>query len=198
MEWTKKDRDFLLQFRNTVDYDGIKVKQKVKEILLNNKYIIHVLNNKELEDNESEPDEYFGTSILPFYLIPEVQSKVKNFLCYTVGFKKEYNFNHSRSKSAFNKVLQLTFVILCEQKNIIDTETSLCRTDLIAALLQDQFNNTNYFGTNLMLMQDIESVTDTAYATRTLVFEQLTDNNLVRTRDGNARLDNKAFYAEIP
>lgn len=65
MQWTDKDVEFLRQFRHTVDYDGIKVKERVKEILLDNRFIIHVLNNKELEDNDAEPADYFGINILP-------------------------------------------------------------------------------------------------------------------------------------
>ena len=198
MQWTDKDVEFLRQFRHTVDYDGIKVKERVKKILLDNRFIIHVLNNKELEDNDAEPADYFGINILPYYMIQPTQTDVQNFICYTVGFKKEYNYNHSASKIMFNKIMVLTFVIMCEQKNIIDRDTSLPRTDLLAALIQDQFNNTNYLGATMRLMEDQESVVDNKYAARTLVFHQLTDNNLVRTRDGIARLANKDLYAEVP
>ena len=198
MRWTEQDAEFLKDFRHEVDYDPIKVKERVKEILLDNRFIIHVLNNKEIEDNDGEPSDYFGVNILPYYMIEPTQTDVQNYICYTVGFKKEYNYNHSVSKSPDNKVLQLTFVIMCEQKNIIDETTSLPRTDLLGALIQDQFNNTNYFGANLRLMADEESVVDNKYAARTLIFHQLTDNNLVRTRDGVARLANKDLYAKVP
>ncbi len=193
VEWDdENDREWLLSFKDTVDYDGIKIKEIIKQKLLENRFIVHVLNNKELEAVNAGADKYFGKNILPYYLINPTQTDVQNFICYTVGFREEYRYNDTVKK------LLITFVILCEQKNIIDKETSLARTDLLAALIQDQFNYTNYFGKKVHIIQDEESVVDNAYSCRTLIFEQETDNNLVRTRNGIPRLINKDTYAEIP
>ena len=185
MKWTEEDSAYLRSYRNIVDYDGIKIKEQIKQQLLDNKYIIHVLNNKELEDSEASADESFGKNILPYYLIQPTQTDVENFICYTVGFREE-----NRSNSCV-KVLMITFVILCEQKNIIDKDTSLARTDLLAALIQDQFNYINYFGRKVHIVRDEESVVDNVYATRTLIFEQETDNNLVKTRNNIPQMMNK-------
>lgn len=190
MEWTKEDSEYLKSFRTKIDCDEIKIKEQVKQQLLNNKYIIHVLNNKELEDSDASPDDYFGVNILPFYEISPTQTNVKNFICYTVGFREERRYSGDAVK-----ILQLTFVILCEHKNIIDTETSLARTDLLGALIQDQFNWTNYFGRKIHIVRNEESVVDNAYPCRTIIFEQDTDNNLVRTdKNGNPQLRNKHLY----
>ena len=193
MQWDKiKDKELLLSFKKTVDYDGIKVKEIIKQKLLENRFIIHVLNNAELEKIDAEADKYFGVNILPFYQIHPTQYETQNYICYTVGFREERRYNDAV------KVLRITFVILCEQKNIIDKDTSLARTDLLAALIQDQFNYTNYFGRKVHIVQDEESVVDNDYACRTLIFEQDADNNLVRTREGMPRLINKDTYAKIP
>lgn len=192
MEWTEQDREWLLAFRNNIDYDGIKIKEQIKKKLLENKFIIHVLNNKELEEDDAGADEYFGVNILPYYLIQPTQTNVQNFICYTVGFREENRWNDTIKK------LRITFVILCEQKNIIDDETSLARTDLLGALIQDQFNYTNCFGRKVHIVQDEESVVDNDYACRTLIFEQDTDNNLVRTRNSIPQLANKHTHAEVP
>jgi len=69
MEWTDQDKAHLLSFKDTVDSDDVKIKEKIKQLLLDNKYIIHVLNNKELEAVDAEPDEYFDVNILPYYMI---------------------------------------------------------------------------------------------------------------------------------
>lgn len=193
MEWTDEDKQYLKSFRNNIDCDEIKIKQQIKEQLLKNKYIIHVLNNKELEDSGACTDEYFGINILPFYQISPTQTNVQNFICYTVGFREERRYSGDAVK-----VLQLTFVILSDQKNIIDPETSLARTDLLGALIQDQFNWTNYFGRKVHVVRNEESVVDTSYACRTIIFEQDTDNNLVKTKNGVPRLVNKELYAQIP
>ena len=65
MEWTQADVAALQEFTTTIDSDDIKCKEQIKKILLNNRFIIHVLNNKELEEVDAEPDEYYGINILP-------------------------------------------------------------------------------------------------------------------------------------
>lgn len=65
MKYTSDDVKYLQSFRDNVDYDGIKVKQQIKNLLLNNKHILHVLNNEELEAVEAEPDDYFNVNIYP-------------------------------------------------------------------------------------------------------------------------------------
>ncbi len=186
MSWTQADQEYLLNFRKTVDSDEIKVKEQVKRKLIDNKYIIHVLNNKKLEEAEAEPDDYFGVCILPYYLIKPTQTEVQNFICFTVGFDKIFQSNKLVER------LQLTFEILCEQKNAIDTDTSVARQDLLAALIKDQFNYTNIFGAKMKCIKNRELVVDTDYAARELVFEQITDNNLVKsTGKLSTRLANK-------
>lgn len=192
MTYTDADKAYLRSFRETVDYDSIKVKQQIKKTLLNNKHIIHVLNNKELEDADAEADDYFGVNILPYYLISPTQSSVQNFLTFQVSYTSVPQYNKQ------TKFLQIIFIVLCEQQNIIDKDTSIPRHDLLGALIQDQFNNTNICGHKITLVSDKELVVDTSYAARELVFEQLTDNNLVRTRNGISKLTNKDFYAKVP
>lgn len=185
---TDEDRKSLLFFKDNVDYDGIKVKEQVKKILLGNDLIIKVLDNEELEESEAEPDDYFGVNIRPYYLIPETQSNAKNFICYTVSNRSTY-----RKNDAF-KPLQIIFYILCRQEDIIEKNTGIARHDLLAALIQQQFNFTTLIGGGrIELIEDIEGVTDSNYATRTLFFEQLTDNNLVK----NGRFINKDVQRHI-
>lgn len=185
MEWTNADKEALKAFKTNIDSDDIKVKEKIKKVLLDNRFIIHVLNNEELEKSEAEADEYYGVNIRPYYMITPTQTNVQNFVCYTVSYKELDRYNSSVKK------LQIVFVILCEQKNIKDEDTGIARHDLLAALIQDQFNYTNYFGATIQLVEDTESVVDTFYACRTLVFEQITDNNVVKTRNGMPRFANK-------
>ena len=163
MDWSKEDIAYLRSFRNVVDSDNIKIKKNIKKKLVDNKYIVHVLHNKELEESDAEPDEYFGVNILPYYIIAPVQTKVQHFICYETHFKEINNYNK------IVKVQQLYFYILCHNKDIIDAETSLARHDLLAALITDEFNWTNIFGSKIHLVSDQASVTDNDYATRTLI-----------------------------
>ena len=82
------------------------------------------------------------------------------------------------------KLLQITFYILCEEKNNIEKSTGIARHDLLGALILDIFNWSNLFTQQIHCVSDVPSVTDNDYATRTIIFEQLTDNNLAKTRNG--------------
>lgn len=182
MDWTKDDLKYLLSYKKVMDSDDIRVKQIIKKKLMSNKYIVHVLHNTALESDNANPQDYFGINIFPYYIIPDTQHDIQNFLCYEVS----YNQLDKSNKSI--KVLQVIFYILCYKSDIIDQETAIARHDMLAALLSDQFNWTNIFGSKISLVQDKASVVDTNYAARTLIFEQVTDNNLVKTNDKIPRI----------
>lgn len=185
MEWTEKDIENLQRFRTIIDSDDVHNKEVIKEKLLGNREIIHVLNNRELEEAEAEPDEYFGINILPYYLIKPTQTNVQNFICFETGFDEVDRYNDTL------KTEQVIFYILCEQKNIIESDTGLARHDLLAALIMEEFNWSNYFGKKIHCVSNKPSVVDLDYACRTLIFEQSTVNNMVKTSNGKIRMYNK-------
>lgn len=188
MEWTETDREGLLAFKELADSDDIRWKEVIKQILLNNRYIIHVLNNKELEENDAEPDEYFGVNILPFYQITPTQTDVQNFICYEVRFDEVARYNKDI------KYGEIVFTILCEQKNNIDTETGISRHDLLAALIMHDFNWSNDFGNQVHCISDVASVVDSKYSCRTLVFRGEFPNSIVRTNDRNMGKSTTELY----
>lgn len=188
-QWVTDVKTRLREFKGQIDCDDVKVKEAVKQQLLSNRYIIHVLNNPELEalveDDGTGSDEYFGVNILPYYLVSPTQSHAAAYICFEVTYD-ELQYRNSAMKR-----LNIIFTILCDQKIIKDADTGIARHDLLAALIQDQFNYTNYFGSTIELISDEPSTVDKTYACRTLVFQQLTDNNLVKTVNGKPRLANK-------
>ena len=73
---------------------------------------------------------------------------------------------------------QIIFYILCHHADLNVAELSSPRHDIIAAEITNMFQGCNDFGTQLKLMSDKPSVTDNDYATRTLVFAQITTNSI--------------------
>ena len=117
MDKAERERclETLLQFKGDIDSDDIKVKETIKRILLDNKLIIYALNNKELEDEEADPEDYFGVNILPYYMISPVQHNVQNFLCYEVRYDMAQSYQYSKSHNSLNptvKTLSIIFTIL--------------------------------------------------------------------------------------
>lgn len=188
-KWTKEDSKRLASYKYIVDNDNVRIKQKIKEKLLANDDIIHVLDNKKLQEKEAENDEYFGINIRDSYIIPETQTDSQNYICFTVGYRDVNRYND------LVKELHITFYILCEQGNLKDRDTGIARHDLLAALIQNEFNYTNFFGRKMQLIQDEESVTDNNYVTRVLTFTQTTDNNITKTSYGKpTRIANKEIH----
>ena len=172
MKLTEQELAELRRYRNEPDEDNVRYKQIIKKKLLGNNKIIYLLHNKELEDEEAEADEYLGINILPFYLIGPTQSSVKNFICFETSLE-----NVSRNNSVM-KLQQIIFYILCHKDDINVKELSSPRHDILAAEIINMFQGCNDFGTQLKLMSDKPSVTDNDYATRTLIFTQITTNSI--------------------
>lgn len=196
-QWTTEDSKRLASLKYVTDNDNIRIKEIIKQKLLANDDIIHVLDNEHLKQADAENDEYFWVNILPFYLIPDAQTDSQNYICFSVGYENvERNFtNSSRTYNDLQRHLHVVFVILCEKKNIKDRDTGISRHDLLAALIQNEFNFTNFFGRRIELISDNESTVDNNYLCRTLVFSQITDNNITKTQYGNpSRIVNKEIH----
>lgn len=192
MNWTPEDTKELLTLKETVESDDIRVKEKIKEVLLNNRYILHVIDNKELEVNVEEDgtgsDEYFGVNILPHFIINPTQHDANTFICYEVSYNNNSRYNHT---SPTAKQLFITFEILSNYKVLTNQDTGIAKHDLLAALITDQFNFANYFGKTITLISDEPSVVDNDFACRTLIFQQTTDNNLIKNINGVCQFANK-------
>ena len=178
MELTSEQLQTLLNLKNAPDSDDIRYKEIIKKALIDNQLIIYLLNNKELEEIDADPSDYLGVNILPYYLVHPSQHNVQNYICYET-YTDELDRYNSRIKKQ-----QIIFYVLCDEKNNIEKNTGIARHDLIAALIMDIFNWSNLFGERIHCVSDIPSVIDNDYSCRTIIFEQQTDNNLSKTRNG--------------
>lgn len=172
MELTAEELAQLRRYRNAPDEDNVRYKQIITKKLLENNKIIYLLHNKELEEQGASPDDYLGINILKYYLVAPTQHNVQNYICFETSFE-----NVSRGNSVM-KIQQIIFYILCHHKDIDVAELSSPRHDIIAAEITNMFQGCNDFGTQLKLMSDKPSVVDNDYATRTLVFGQITTNSI--------------------
>ena len=201
MEWTAEDTAYFASLVDDVEDDDSKLKKEIKEKLISNKYILKALDNKELEEAEAEGDEYFGRSILPYYIVHPTQIQANNFICFETRFERI-----GTSLDRYNKAMkrqQIVFYILCEQKNQAVTtgtelsgaitELGVARHDLIASLLIHEFNFYPFKGGKAQLISNVPSTTDDNYACRTLTFEFYTDANLVKTVNGEPQIANKLY-----
>ena len=174
-----KDIQESIEYKKYHEKDNIYYKEIIKNKLINNSKIIRSLNNKDLDLDC--PADYVGENILPFYLIVETQVKTKNYICFETSFDEIPRYNDVM------KLGRIIFYIICDCKTIYDKSTGIARHDLLAALITDEFNWTNMFGTQVHLVSDKPVAIDNNYVGRTLIFEQTTPNSLLKSQ----RLINK-------
>lgn len=179
----------LRSYTSVIDDETIQYKEKIKNALMQSPALLYALNNPQLEPElfdadgninwnpeTHEPygawDEYFGENenIRPFLFFPETQVEVKNYICYEVEFDELPRYSDNL------KYTQITFTIFAHEHNTIDELTGIPRHDLIGSIIRERFNWSNIFGMQVHLISNKESVTDTHYLVRTLIF-QLTDTN---------------------
>lgn len=202
MEWTSEDEAFLRSYINNLEDDNNKLKHEIKQKLIQNRYICHVLDNKELEECDAEPEDYFGINILPYILVAPTQTDVANYLCYETRSYKSSHYSSNRNDAI--KVQQIIFRIMCQEQNQnVTTGTvtfdraiyslGMSRPDLLAALIKREFNYFPFSGGKAVLMSDEPGVTDNNYAMRTLTFEYLTDASLIKEINGQQQMINKVW-----
>lgn len=162
----------IIEYKKHYENDNIYYKEIIKNKLINNKKIIYSLNNTELDMDC--PADYVGENILPYYYLDGVQGTPKHYICFETSFDEVARYNNVM------KLGQVIFYILCDVKDIYDKHSGIARHDLLAALITDEFNWTNMFGTQIKLVSDRPTVVDNSYAGRTLIFEQTTPNSIVK------------------
>ena len=187
----------LRAYANTPDDDNIRYKEKIHDALLNNAELLYALNNEELEselfdgkelniDKETgellgEVDRYFGdnSNIRPYLFIPDTQTDVKHYVCYQVAFDELPRYSN------IQKYTEITFNIFVNGKDRTDKSTGIPRHDLIASIIRERFNWSSIFGMQTHLISSKESITDSNYLVRTLVFQVLDLNGIVNTPYGD-------------
>lgn len=188
----------LRAYKITPDDENIQYKKKIEEALKNNPCLLYALNEKELEPElfdddgninwewneekkEYEPlgewDRYFdgSSNIRPYLFIPDTQTEVKHYICYQVSFDEMPRYQDTL------KYTNITFTIFVHGNDRDDKLTGIPRHDLIASIIRDRFNWSNIFGMQTHLISSKESTTDSNYLVRTLVFQVVDTNGIVKT-----------------
>ena len=182
------------KYKHTPDDDNIKLKNTIKESLMECDELFYAIHNQNLIDYSNtsldistiDKEAFFGKdgNIKPYAIIPETQTSPTNYVCYNVAFK------HLMDGNSFFKYGLIRFEIYCDYKDLDDYYTGIARHDLIASIIREKFNWTNIFGLQVSIVKDIEEVTNKDYACRTLIFELPEIRNAVKTTDGVTRIIN--------
>lgn len=158
--------------------DIVEMKRAIKQILINDRDILEVLNNPAVDIEN--PDEFLDTNIFSFVRIPQTQDTVKNYICFTVIDK---------NKSYTNEVMKTQYVQFYAICHLSDMRTKygVDRHDLLGYLIRDVFNYTNKLGLQAQLLHNQERSMDNDYYCRILDFEITKPNSLNKAQ--RAKLD---------
>lgn len=189
-----KTKDILLRklrlYSSTPDDDNSYFKNKIYEALINCPELLYAINEKKYESElfnedgtinyDGNWDLYFSDSlrdgnIRPYLFIPQTQTEVHNYVCYQTHFGESPRFN------TVEKYGLITFTILVNGADRMDKFTGLPRHDLIGAIIKEQFNWSNVFGTQCHVVEDKESITDNNFLVRTIVFQTTNPNGITQT-----------------
>ena len=197
----------LRTYKITPDDENIQYKKKIEKALMLNPCLLYALNEKSLESElfdddgninwewnedtkEYEPlgewDRYFGgtSNIRPYLFIPDTQTEVKHYICYQVSFDEMPRYQDTL------KYTNVTFTIFVHGNDRNDKLTGIPRHDLIASIIRERFNWSNIFGMQTHLVSSKESTTDNNYIVRTLVFQVVDTNGIVKTTNGITSTNN--------
>lgn len=197
----------LRAYSNNPDDENIQYKKKIEKALTLNPCLLYALNEKSLESElfdddgninwewneetkEYEPlgewDRYFGetSNIRPYLFIPDTQTEVKHYICYQVSFDEMPRYQDTL------KYTNVTFTIFVHGNDRNDKLTGIPRHDLIASIIRERFNWSNIFGMQTHLISSKESTTDNNYLVRTLVFQVIDTNGIVKTVNGKTSINN--------
>lgn len=197
----------LRAYRTTPDDENIQYKKKIEKALMLNPCLLYALNEKSLETElfdddgninwewneetkEYEPlgewDRYFGgtSNIRPYLFIPDTQTDVKHYICYQVSFDEMPRYQDTL------KYTNVTFTIFVHGNDRNDKLTGIPRHDLITSIIRERFNWSNIFGMQTHLISSKESTTDNNYLVRTLVFQVVDTNGIVKTTNGVTSVNN--------
>jgi hypothetical protein len=154
----------LIRDIGNIDDDVIKAKRLIEDKLLNDEDIITALHNTDIGYDPDVREQYLDENIFSFINIPSAQDKVRNFICFAVDDIEDVKYNEAM------KIQYVQFMVMVHVDDI-NTSWGMKRHDLLGAIIKDLFNWSNMFGTQLKLIYNKESVTDTNYQCRTLRFE---------------------------
>jgi hypothetical protein len=147
--------------------DVIKDKNKVMNKLLEIPDVYTVINNPDITSATAMKN----VNIFSRMKIPNTTLTVKNYICF------DYSSKLYQSDKIF-KTVYINIACICNgsKENIMTSWGN--RHDLLAGIIIDAFNWSDFLGFELELVSDVESILEGDYYCRTLQFKNTTTNSL--------------------
>lgn len=145
--------------------DVVKYKQKIMSKLISIQDVFTLVNNKDI----TLPSQMPNVNIFPYMKIPNTATSVKNYICY------DYNSRILSNNSSFKNVI-INIAVISHESDISCPWGN--RHDVLAGVLIDAFNWSDFLGFTLELIADNESILEKEYHVRTLQFRNVATNSI--------------------
>lgn len=165
--------------------DNERYKYRIMKMLTENQDVLWTLHNKQLEENSYTTkdeegneiemlngDAYRDVSIFNFLKIPGTQSTVKNYICFEVNDVEQPRYNKDLI------IKNIIFRTVSHEEDY-KTDYGIARQDLLALIIQSEFDWSNAFGLHIEKIGDKGRIAENGYYYREFVYETTIPNNLV-------------------
>jgi len=177
--------------------DNERYKYKIMKMLTENQDVLWALHNAELEekfafkDDEGNTklngDAYRNVSVFNFLKIPDIQSRVRNYICFEVNDIEQPRYNDAL-------IIKNIIFRTVSHDDDYKTDWGMSRQDLLALIIQSEFDWTNAFGMHIEKISDKGRIAENGYYYRKFVYKTTVANNLVnKIKNGGMREDYGAF-----
>ncbi len=159
-------------------------KYKIMKLLTTNQDILYSLHNQDLEkniyyskDKEGKQvelingDFYRNINIFNFLKIPDTQSVVKNFICFDVNDTEQPRYRDDLI------IKNIVFRTISHEEDFI-TDWGMPRQDLLAIIIQSEFDWSNIFGMHIEKISDRGRIAENGYYYREFIYETTVPNNI--------------------
>ena len=162
--------------------DNERYKYKIMKMLTENQDVLWTLHNAELEEKFAFKDEngniklngdtYRNVSVFNFLKVPDIQSRVRNYICFEVNDIEPPRYNDAL-------IIKNIIFRTVSHDDDYKTDWGIARQDLLALIIQSEFDWTNAFGLHIEKISDRGKIAENGYYYREFVYETTVANNLV-------------------
>lgn len=139
----------------------IGIKRTLASLLINNDRIVELIDQKDI----TNPEKLIHRNVYEFIRVPEIPEEQKVYICYEVDIPEISSFN-----TLFKKLIISVYVISHQGRMV--TDEGGCRTDLIAAEVDDMLTGNTGFGSKpLELISNVAKAVGDKHRARILRFE---------------------------
>lgn len=131
--------------------------------------------------SSEEPEGMIGRDIFPMVKVPGTTQVTQNYICISVDTPRLSEGND------FWEDKLITFVVACQEQNVLLSKYGAARHDLIAACITEHFNWSNILGFELKLISDEEETWSQGYYVRLLKYRNYALNSIRNANKINRR-----------